>query len=294
MKYPSIYDAKEKIIEIGKRMYAKGLVVANDGNISCRLSPDTILTTPTGVSKGYMDPDMMVKMSLEGQVLAAGESKPSSEVKMHLRVYQENPEVIAVVHAHPPIATSFAIAGIGLDQPILTEAIMSLGSVPVAKYATPGTHEVPDSIAPFCTDFNAVLLANHGALTWGDSLQQAYFRMESVEYYAKILMYTGNIIGKSNKLSCDQIIPLLATREKLGIKGGGTPACSYDATNDRDVMPATGSIGGCMCGGEKTKTVYGGSANSSDSVNMPMLDEVDIGKIAEQVMREIFAKIKQD
>ncbi len=280
--YPSIFEAKEQIIEIGKRMYMKGFVAANDGNISCRLSPDTILTTPTGVSKGFMDGDMLAKMTLDGKVLSEGPYKPSSEVKMHIRAYRENPEIMAVTHAHPPVATSFAIAGIGLDQPILTEAIMALGSVPVARYATPGTDEVPDSIAPFCRDYNSVLLANHGALSWGDSLMQAYYRLESVEYFATIMMYTGNIIGKSNKLSCEQIAPLLETRAKLGIKGGGIPACALSATNDKDVLPQSGPIG-CLCGGEANC-----GAERQEKEQKP--DEMD--ELIKKITRDIMDKIR--
>jgi L-fuculose-phosphate aldolase len=234
-------EAEEQIIEIGRRMYHKGFVAANDGNISCRIASDIILVTPTGVSKGYMSTDMLVRMTLSGEVLSEG-GVPSSEAKMHLRAYQENPEIMAVVHAHPPVATSFSIAGIALDQPILTEVIMSLGSVPVAKYATPGTEEVPDSIAPFCLDYNAVMLANHGVLTWGGSLLQAYYRLESVEMYATITMYTGYVIGRSNLLSCGQVAPLLDIREKLGVTGGGVPVCSNEATNDRDVLPQGGRL----------------------------------------------------
>lgn len=289
--YPSIFEAKEQILEIGRRMYQKGFVAANDGNISCRIDNDTILTTPTGVSKGFMDADMIVKMTLSGKVLSGGDYKPSSEVKMHLRAYRENPEIRAVVHAHPPVATSFAIAGIGLDQPILTEAIMSLGNIPIAKYATPGTDEVPDSIAPFCNGYNAVLLANHGALTWGNSLMQAYYRLESVEMYATIMMYTGNIIGKSNKLSCEQIAPLLDTRAKLGIKGGGTPACACVATNDKDVIPASDvEAEGCMCGGDKSKTVYGGSSAPVRQPDGAAQDAIAV--LVEEVARELLAKLK--
>lgn len=288
-EYPSIYEAKKLFVEIGKRMYSKGLVAANDGNISCKLSPDTILTTPTGVSKGFMDPDSMVTMTMDGKVLSDGGAKPSSEVKMHLRVYQENPKVIAVTHAHPPVATSFAIAGIGLDQPILTEALMSLGSVPIAKYATPGTQEVPDSIAPFCVEYNAVLLANHGALTWGDSLMQAYFRMESLEYYATIMMYTNNIIGKSIKLSCDQIVPLLGIREKLGISGGGTPACSRFTLNNKDVLPATGPLEACSYCANKLACAASNSGADSQDVD---LSKAELEEIVKQVTMEILNKIK--
>lgn len=292
--FPSVFEAKEQILEIGRRMYQKGFVAANDGNISCKIAPDIILTTPTGVSKGFMDQDMIVKMTLEGEILS-GDSKykPSSEVKMHIKAYKENPEIMAVTHAHPPVATSFAIAGIGLDQPILTEALLALGSVPIAKYATPGTDEVPNSIAPFCKDYNAVLLANHGALTWGGDLMQAFYRLESVEYYATIMMYTGNIIGKANMLSCDQIVPLLETREKLGIKGGGVPSCAVQTTNDRDVLPTSGPIGGgCQCGGDKSKTVYGGNAVDQPAPQQAQQPSAaDIDALVQEVTKEILSKL---
>ncbi|KOA18596.1 methylthioribulose-1-phosphate dehydratase [Clostridium homopropionicum DSM 5847] len=226
-KYYSDFEAKKIICEIGKRMYARNYVAANDGNITVKTGPNTIWCTPTGVSKGYMTPDMLVKMDLKGNVIS-GKLKPSSEVKMHLRVYNENPEVNAVVHAHPPIATSFAIAGIQLDKAVLPEAVILLGNVPVASYATPGTQEVPDSIAPYCKDYNAVLLANHGALTWGSDPIEAYHRMESLEHYATILMYTGEIINKSNELSCNQVGKLLEIRKRMGITTGGIPPCRVE------------------------------------------------------------------
>lgn len=224
--YLSDREAKEQILEIGRRMYAKSYVVSNDGNITCKVSPTTLWSTPTGVSKGFMTEDQLIKVDLEGRVLQ-GSNRISSELKMHLRVYKENPNIIACVHAHPPAATSFAIAGIPLDRPILPEGVVQLGIVPIAPYATPGTQEVPDSIAPYCTTHNAVLLANHGALTWGDSPMQAYMRMESLEYYAMVTMYTGNIIGKANELSCEQVDRLVETRTKLGITTGGRPTCRY-------------------------------------------------------------------
>ncbi len=235
VKYMSDFEAKKAIIEIGKRMYMKGFVAANDGNISCKVGPNTIWTTPTGVSKGFMTPDMLVKMDLNGKVLI-GNRKPSSEVKMHIRVYNENPEVMAVTHAHPMVATSFAIAGISLDRAVLPEAVVQLGSVPIAHYATPGSQEVPDSIAPYCKTHNGVLLANHGALSWGKDVFEAFFRLESIEYYATILMYTGKIIGKQNELSCKQVDELINIREKLGIVSGGIPPCSLNASNTADVV----------------------------------------------------------
>ena len=220
--YLSDQDAVEQILEIGRRMYAKNYVAANDGNITCMVSPTTLWTTPAGVSKGYMTKEMLMKVDLDGHILQ-GTQKPSSDLKMHLRVYLENPDLTACVHAHPPAATAFAIAGIALDRPILPEAIVQLGVVPVAPYAAPGTQEVPDSIAPYCCTHNGVLLANHGALTWGTSPMQAYMRMESLEYYALLTMYTGSIIGQANELSREQVDRLVETRTKLGITAGGRP-----------------------------------------------------------------------
>lgn len=210
------------ILEIGRRMYQKNMVVSNDGNISVR-AVDGIWATPTGVCKGDMTMDMLVKVDAYGNILA-GTAKPSSELKMHLRVYAENHEVQAVVHAHPPVATSFAIAGIPLEVPILPEAIINLGVVPVAPYAVPGTQAVADSIALFCCSHNGVLLANHGALTWGKDLWQAYFRMESLEYYATVTMHTGYILKQARLLSTEEIQASVATRERLGITTGGIPA----------------------------------------------------------------------
>lgn len=232
-QYYSDLEAREMICEIGRRVYNRNYVAANDGNISVKVGPNEIWTTPTGVSKGYMRPEMMVKVDLSGKVLS-GNMKPSSEVKMHLRVYNENPEVNAVVHAHPPVATSFAIAGISLDKPVLPEAIVLLGNVPVAPYALPGTQEVPDSIAPYCKTHNAVLLANHGALTWGRDLMEAYFRMESLEHYATILMYSNNILKKANELNSLQIADLIKIRESMGIKTGGVPISAIDRKDEEE------------------------------------------------------------
>ena len=216
-RYPTDDEAKKLIVDIGRRMYQKNFVAANDGNISCKVDDDIIWTTPTGVSKGFMTEDMMVKMRLDGTVLSQGERGPSSEVKMHLRIYNENPEARGVCHAHPPISTSFAIAGIGLDKAIYPEALVNLGTVPCVHYEAPGSQGIPDSIAPYCRDYNALLLANHGAVAWGGSLMEAWYRLESTEHYAMVIMYTGNIIGKANVLSCEQVGELIEIRKKMGI-----------------------------------------------------------------------------
>ena len=212
--YPTDREAKTLLLEAGRRLYERGFVASNDGNMSVLVSAGTLWTTPTGVSKGFMTEDMLVKTDLAGTVLE-GTRKPSSELKMHLRVYQENPDLRAAVHAHPPAATSFAIAGLPLDRPILPEAIVQLGTVPVAPYAEPGTQAVPDSIAPFCRDYGGVLLANHGALTWGYDLTQAYYRMETLEYYAQVTINSVFLLGRANALTGEQVDRLTEQRQRL-------------------------------------------------------------------------------
>lgn len=234
--FPTDDEAREGIVAIGRRMYEKNYVAANDGNLSCRVGPDLIWATPTGVSKGFMDPDHLVKLRLDGTVLQAGPLKPSSEIKMHLRVYHENPGVMGVTHAHPPVCTSFAIAGISLDRAIYPEALVNLGTVPCVHYETPGSQGIPEAIAPYCKTHNALLLANHGALSWGTSLVEAFYRLEAMEHYALILMLTGNIIRKANVLSEAQVQELLQIRENLGIEAGGVPSVyAKSPTNLQDV-----------------------------------------------------------
>ena len=223
-QYPTDTEAKKMLVEIGQRMYMKNFVAANDGNISCKVDDESIWTTPTGVSKGFMSEDEMVKMRLDGTVISCGQLAPSSEVKMHLRIYNERDDVSAICHAHPPIATSFAIAGMALDQAIYSEAVVSLGIVPCVHYETPGSERLPDSIAPYIRDYNALLLANHGAVTWGTSLIEAWYRLEAMEHYAMVSMYSINIIGKANVLSCEQIDELIQIRKKAGINSGGVPS----------------------------------------------------------------------
>jgi len=204
MNYPDVKKAKEMICEIGKRMYHREYVAANDGNISLKVEDNKILATPTGVSKGFMTEEMISELDLDGNWNGIG-MKPTSEIKMHLRVYKENEDVGAVVHAHPPVATAFSVANIELTKPILIENVLLLGPIHIASYAKPGTEEVPQSIAPYCRDYKGVLLANHGALTWGRDLIQAYHRLESMEHYAKILMYSTQVLGSKNELSKEQI-----------------------------------------------------------------------------------------
>lgn len=212
-------EIKEEMCEIGRRVYNKGMAAANDGNFSVKLGDNEFLCTPTGVSKGFMTPEYICRVDREGNVLEANEGfRPSSEVKMHMRVYQERPDVNAVVHAHPIYATTFAVAGIPLMDPIMPEAVISLGGVPLAKYGTPSTMEVPDSIMPYLQEYDAVLLENHGALTYSDTLMNAYFKMESLEFYAQ-LMYQAKLLGGPQVLSDERVEELYEIRRNMGTVG---------------------------------------------------------------------------
>ncbi|GMQ59415.1 class II aldolase/adducin family protein [Vallitalea sediminicola] len=213
------YEVKKQICEIGRRIYDRGMVAANDGNISVKISDNEFLCTPTGVSKGFMTPDMICKVDVNGNILQANKGlKPSSEIKMHLRVYKQRSDVKSVVHAHPIYATSFAIAGIPLTQPIMPEAVISLGCVPIAEYGTPSTDEIPDAVEKFLENYDAVLLENHGALSYGDSLMTAYFKMESLEFYAQLL-YTSKQLGGPQELSDSQVQTLYDLRSKFNLSG---------------------------------------------------------------------------
>lgn len=212
-------EIKKEMCEIGQRVYNRGMVAANDGNFSVKLSDNEFLCTPTGVSKGFMTPEYICKVDRDGNVLEANEGfKPSSEVKMHMRVYQERPDVQAVVHAHPMYATTFAIAGIPLMEPIMPEAVIALGGVPLAKYGTPSTVEVPDSIMPYIQQYDAVLLENHGALTYSDTLLNAYHKMESLEFYAR-LMYQAKMLGGPQVLDEKRVEELYEIRRNMGVSG---------------------------------------------------------------------------
>ena len=198
-------DIKNEMCEIGKRVYNRGMVAANDGNFSVKLNDNEFLCTPTGVSKGFMTPEYICKVDAEGNVIEANEGfKPSSEIKMHMRVYKEREDVRSVVHAHPMYATTFAVSGMELTAPIMPEAVISLGTVPIAKYGTPSTEEIPDAVSEYLPYYDAVLLENHGALTYGDSLLGAYHKMESLEFYARLL-YQAMQIGGPQVLPEEQV-----------------------------------------------------------------------------------------
>ena len=221
------------IVEIGRRMYARGYTASNDGNISVRLGPDRLLMTPKSVCKGFMTPDMMCITDLEGRKLQ-GDRDPSSEMLMHLEVYRQRPDVQAVVHAHPPTATGFAVAGIPLDRAVLAEVLTTLGSIPIAEYATPSTKELPEAVRRYIKAHDGMLLANHGALTVGGDLYGAYYKMETIEHFAKISL-VARLLGRENLLSREEVTRLQGLRGAYGIKAPA-PICAVTGA-DGDFGP---------------------------------------------------------
>lgn len=208
------YKLKEEICEIGRRVYAKGFAAANDGNITYRLNDREILCTPTMVSKGYMKPEDICKVDYDGNQLA-GSRKRTSEVLLHLSVYRERPDINAVVHCHPPHATAFAVAREPIPKCVLPEVEVFLGEVPLADYATPGTQEFAETITPFLQDCNTVILANHGTVTFGSDLQQAYFNSEIIDAYCKILILAKQL-GPIQYFGEQHTQELLDIKKRLG------------------------------------------------------------------------------
>ena len=206
------YEAERELIcRVGRLLYDRGYAAANDGNLSVRLGEDRLLVTPSGVSKGRMTPDMLLVTDLEGRVVE-GDRHPSSEVKMHLVVYRRRPDAGAVVHAHPPVSTAFAVCRRGLEVPYVAELAAGLGAVPCTpSFAMLSTDQVPESIAPYLTDHNAVLLANHGALAWGADLWEAFDRLETVEHTAKIVL-NAETLGGGVPLTAEEVSRLQGLR----------------------------------------------------------------------------------
>ncbi|MDD7408473.1 MAG: class II aldolase/adducin family protein [Anaerovoracaceae bacterium] len=216
-KLPDDREAKENILEAGRRMFDKSYCAANDGNISVRTAEGNFWVTPSGVSKGFMDEDMLIKIDMDGNVLEQHtDLHISSEINLHLAVYRNRPDVNAVVHAHPPLSTAFACARKPMTEPVVNEAVLNLGEVPCAPFALPGTRGLADSIVPYLQGHAAVLLANHGAVTWGESMEKAYFRLETLEYYAKMLILTG-LGPKAHLLDDDEKKGIESRRESYGI-----------------------------------------------------------------------------
>ena len=206
-------EHRDEIVRVGRTLYERGFVVAMDGNISVRLDAERILVTPTCMCKGMMTSDDLVIVNHSGQKLQ-GRRNVSSELGMHLLIYGMRPDVHSVVHAHPPTATGFAAAGIALDQALVSEVVLTLGKVPLAKYGTPGTAELAESLRPLVRDHCAILMANHGVVAYGAGLEHAFMCMETVEHFAKIAL-VARTLGSPQILAQDDVRKLQTIRETM-------------------------------------------------------------------------------
>src|ERR1700704_3020589 len=203
---------RREMVLFGQMLHQRGYVAATDGNLSVRLDDERIMVTPTSMSKSMLRASDMVVVDLEGNRLA-GKRNVSSEIAMHLLIYRLRPDVQGVVHAHPPTATGFAAAGLALNQPLVCEVVIGLGSIPLAKYGTPGTPELTAALEPLVPQYDALLMSNHGVVAYGADLHHAYMKMETVEHFAKIALVT-HLLGQQKPLGSEELGKLMAARSK--------------------------------------------------------------------------------
>ena len=229
----SYMELREQICDVCHRMWQLGWVASNDGNVSVKLLDGTFLATPTGLSKSLVTPEKIVRIDRDGNILEAENGyRPSSEMKMHFRCYTTREDVGAVLHAHPPVATGFAVAGKPLDEYSIIETVLALGSVPIAPYGTPSTEEIPDAIAPYLPEHDAILLKNHGAVAVGVDLYTAYYRMETLEQFAKITL-TAHLLGGAKEIDRENIDRLVDLRNNYYKMSGKHPGYKkYDKEGD--------------------------------------------------------------
>ncbi|MCI6584788.1 MAG: class II aldolase/adducin family protein [Mobiluncus porci] len=211
-------ELREEICEIGQKVWQRGYVAANDGNISARMEDGNILCTPTGISKGSLTPDMICKLALDGTILSENPPyKTSSEVKVHLHLYRAEPKVMAVVHAHPIYGTAYAIGGVELVNKRMPENVLAMPVIPVAPYATPSSEELAENIEPYVHDYSVCLMEMHGALSWGPSLLAAYQGMERLEYTAKLTYLCDQMGFKDRELDDAEVKKLIGMRPQYGL-----------------------------------------------------------------------------
>jgi L-fuculose-phosphate aldolase len=231
-------ELRQQIVEIGRLLYQKGWVAANDGNITARLDAERILSTPTQVSKGLMREDDLIVCDMLGNKVE-GRRERTSEILMHVTIYEMRPDVQAVVHAHPPVATGFAVAGRALDLALIPEVIINLSCVPLASYGLPGTSELSETLKPFIPEYDALLMANHGAVTYGPELFRAFFNMETVEHFARITL-VAELLGGPKLLPREEVRKLCDARSRYGLPRRSasspvSPVAAEDAGSSRSI-----------------------------------------------------------
>ncbi|CAN5707884.1 class II aldolase/adducin family protein [soil metagenome] len=225
----SEWKVKEQMCDIGRRIWLKGFCAGNEGNHSYRLSENRVLCTPTGVSKGQLKPEDICVVDMNGDQIS-GARKRTSEIQLHLAIYKARRDVRAVVHSHPPHATAFAVAGVDLPTCIHPEAEVFLGAVKTARYVTPGDQRLGDSILPYVKDSNTILLQSHGVVTYGDDLERAYYQLEIVDAYARILILAKQV-GSIRPLEPGEMKELLVLKGRFGMSDTREPeklSCAAD------------------------------------------------------------------
>src|SRR5258708_2126757 len=228
---PTDYKLRRDIVRFGEMLHGCGFIAATDGNLSVRLDHKRVLVTPTGMSKGMMNPSDLVIVDMSGRKLK-GRREATSEIGMHLLIYRMRPDVHGIVHAHPRTATGFAAAGIALNQPLVCEVVIGLGQIPLAPYGTPGTPELAATLEPLIPQYDAILMANHGVVTYGADLQSAYMKMETVEHFAQIALVT-HVLGQQQPLACEDLEKLVAARSRyLGVNSAAPMPVPYSDTHE--------------------------------------------------------------
>ncbi len=231
---PSERQYRSQIVLYGKMLHERGYVAATDGNLSVRLDEDRILSTPTCMSKGMLRPSDIVTVDMEGRLIG-GRRSVSSEIGMHLLIYALRPDIRAIVHAHPPTATGFAAAGMALNQPLVCEVVLGLGSIPLAVYGTPGTPELAESLRPLIPHYDAILMSNHGVVAYGETVEGAYMKMETVEHFAQIALVTHQL-GRQQPLGEQELQKLIVARSRyMGAhRSAATLPCGVSARGNHD------------------------------------------------------------
>ena len=233
-------ELRDDIVRVGQLVFQKGWVAANDGNITIRLDAERILATPTGVCKGMMSPDDLIIVDMKGNKIS-GRAERTSEIAMHLTIYGMRPDIKSVVHAHPPVSTGYATAGRTLNLALLPEVVIGLGCVPLAAYGLPGTPALTDGMLPYIPKYDALMMANHGAVCYGEDVFKAYFKMETLEHFARIQL-VAELLGGPTVLPRAEVDKLLDSRTRYGVKAknAGEPGCpvAMEDVQGRPAAPA--------------------------------------------------------
>jgi L-fuculose-phosphate aldolase len=266
--------ARREIVCVGALLYERSYVVSSDGNVSVRLDDGRILATPTQTNKGRMTEDSLALTDIEGKPL--NDRRASSELAMHLLIYRERPEIKAVCHAHPPHGSAFAVAGLAIDEPILSEVILTLGCVPLAEYGTPSTDELTEAMRPLVKHHNALLMANHGAVAYGEDVWQAFDRLETLEHTAKIAILARALGGASN-LSPDAIEKLINVREKAGYLDERARCQSCGYLHETKITCATGErVDNMKATHATTNGANGAATNGAGKISLTREDLVEL------------------